>query len=320
MTNKKRDHFPYIFSKAGQKMKAVLKSAVKSIIPHDTLNEMRNVLFTYNVKSIEQQYKQAEHQPEFLGLSELDTLFNQHPFPPEYGYGLETLLNRGNYRAKTLLKLDEAQKGKRFLELGCWDGMVSRALHKRGKEAVAQDIRSSGFDQRAIEAGVQFHEMDAGNLTFDDEQFDFVFTFDAFEHFQHPDRVMKEVNRVLKKGGGFYFQFGPLYYSAFGWHAYRSIPIPYLQVLFPSDLLDSYIEENNLKPINYQHVNGWSLDRFRSLWGEYTKSSLTVKQYQEYKYIGHVNMIKKYPSCFKKENLNFDNFIVSHLQGYFIKN
>ena len=75
--------------------------------------------------------------------------------------------------------------------------------------------------------------MDAANMQFEDETFDFVFSYDAFEHFASPENVLLEAIRVVRKRGYIYLEFGPLYYSPYGEHAYRSITVPYCQFLFP---------------------------------------------------------------------------------------
>ena len=44
---------------------------------------------------------------------------------------------------------------------------------------------------------------DAENLPFEDSLFDTVICNDSFHHYPSPDKVVKEVSRVLKKGGLF---------------------------------------------------------------------------------------------------------------------
>jgi hypothetical protein len=40
-------------------------------------------------------------------------------------------------------------------------------------------------------------------MTFDDESFDLFLSQDVFEHIFHPDRAIKEIERVLKRGGAY---------------------------------------------------------------------------------------------------------------------
>jgi ubiquinone/menaquinone biosynthesis C-methylase UbiE len=41
-------------------------------------------------------------------------------------------------------------------------------------------------------------------LGFDDESFDFVFSYHALEHIEDPNRALHEMHRVLRPGGGFW--------------------------------------------------------------------------------------------------------------------
>jgi SAM-dependent methyltransferase len=44
-------------------------------------------------------------------------------------------------------------------------------------------------------------QMDATKMTFPDNSFDFVYSFDVFEHFPDPAAVIKEISRILRPGG-----------------------------------------------------------------------------------------------------------------------
>jgi ubiquinone/menaquinone biosynthesis C-methylase UbiE len=52
-------------------------------------------------------------------------------------------------------------------------------------------------------------QMDAANMTFRDESFDFVYSTAVFQHLQDPARVVREIVRVLRPGGAFYIDFLP---------------------------------------------------------------------------------------------------------------
>lgn len=53
---------------------------------------------------------------------------------------------------------------------------------------------------------VQFMEMDAGNLAFDDNTFDTVCIANSLHHLSNPGTVLSEMRRVLKHGGHFIVQ------------------------------------------------------------------------------------------------------------------
>jgi ubiquinone/menaquinone biosynthesis C-methylase UbiE len=160
--------------------------------------------------------------------------------------------------------------------------------------------------------------MDARNVQFEDESFDCVFSYDAFEHFDDPEAILREAIRVTAKGGHIYLNFGPLYYSPYGEHAYRSIRVPYCQFLFCRETLAGFVEEHGLPGIDFKHVNGWSLNRYRELWGKYSHV-LAKRRYQEAVNWSHLALIRQYPSCFKCRAVEFENFTVSHIRALFQK-
>lgn len=47
-------------------------------------------------------------------------------------------------------------------------------------------------------------QMNAENMTFPDDSFDFVFSCSTFEHLPHPDIVIREINRILRTNGRAY--------------------------------------------------------------------------------------------------------------------
>lgn len=90
-----------------------------------------------------------------------------------------------------------------LLVVGCGEGIEAAILAQRlDAKVVGIDVEDN-FDKEArkfaaLETG------DAENLLFKNETFDFVFSYHALEHIQNPKKALKEIHRVLKKGGGFW--------------------------------------------------------------------------------------------------------------------
>jgi ubiquinone/menaquinone biosynthesis C-methylase UbiE len=196
--------------------------------------------------------------------------------------------------------------------------MASWGLCRIGKIATAIDNRDAGFDQRASFEGLSLIQMDAADLQLKDESFDFVFSYDTFEHFSSPEDVLREAIRVVRSGGYIYLEFGPLYYSPYGEHAYRSITVPYCQFLWPKKLLNDFCEQKGLDPIDFRHVNGWSLERYRKLWSKYSHTLKRVR-YNERFNLSHLSLIRRFPSCFKSKSKHFERFIVAGMIVLFQK-
>ena len=255
-------------------------------------------------------FEAAPATPAYLGAQDLARLQAACAPAAQYGYSAETVARRGVERCLQLLRLPGAPAARRFLELGCWDGMVSAALAQKGKDATAIDARSEGFDERARRGGVQLTAMDAAAMDFADDSFDFVFSYDAFEHFAAPGRVLAEALRVVKPGGHVYLEFGPLYYSPYGEHAYRTVRVPYCQFLFSESTLNEFADGAGLPRIDFAHVNRLSLQDYRDLWAGCADVAERI-EYTETSNLAHLGLLRQYPSCFRSKSAHFENFTVS---------
>lgn len=100
--------------------------------------------------------------------------------------------------------------GKKILLLGCGTGDESMLLKKYG----ATDI--TGIDLSEVSINIanecypdcKFEVMDMLDLKFEDETFDYVYSSLTVHYEEKYEKVFKEVNRVLRKGGQFLFSIG----------------------------------------------------------------------------------------------------------------
>jgi len=258
----------------------------------------------------------ASQSPSYLGPEELKLLQARYPVRDSYKYDEESILDRGLERARHILELPGARDATSFLEVGCGDGMTTAMLHRLGKSSTGIDLGEQGFDPRAIREGAILMGMNAEKLSFEDRSFDFIVSYNAYEHFSQPERVLDEMIRVLRPGGYIYVDFGPLYHSPFGEHAYRTITVPYCQFLFTLDTMNQYAEKHGLKPIDPEHVNRWSLEEYRELWKS-KKEIMKPVFYKEKYHLSHLDLLKRYPSCFKGKVPSFENYLVSKIQAVF---
>lgn len=293
-------------------LRSILKTLTARFVVR-WFREARTSLQKRRLPKTKERFLGATVFPEYLESNVLGTLQRRYPFPSEYGYDSKSIERRGEFRAREILRLPRTNSMRSFLELGCWDGMVSCSLHRRSKETTAIDLRSEGFDKRAQEEGVALVQMDAENLQFADESYDCIFSYDSFEHFRHPDVVLQNALRVLKKNGLLYLVFGPLYMSPFGQHAYRSITVPYCQFLFPRSALVDFVASRGLERIEFENVNEWPVTRFRKLWAEYA-SRLRCVGYSEILNLKHLQLVNSYPTCFRSKTSDFDNLIVESIE------
>jgi SAM-dependent methyltransferase len=95
----------------------------------------------------------------------------------------------------------------RVLDVACGPGIVTVALAAIAREVVAFDLTPAMLvkaQERCAKVGrtnVQFREGSATALPFDDASFDAVVTRLSLHHFDEPQTVLTEMQRVLKPGG-----------------------------------------------------------------------------------------------------------------------
>ncbi len=92
----------------------------------------------------------------------------------------------------------------RVLDAGCgWTLPYARQLADRAAEVIGVDL---GLDEnRDLPPNVRAVPGDLENLPFNDRYFDLVMSRSVLEHLERPERVMREIGRVLKPGGHFVF-------------------------------------------------------------------------------------------------------------------
>lgn len=296
-----------------QQMKSFLKSSLSPQVHHQFREFIKNRPKASVVRRVRQSFNQAARQATPLGDDEFDSLMKLYPFPPRYPWDKNALVERGRARSRELTKLPGADSAKHFLELGCWDGMVSGSLAGAGLQATAIDYRDIGFDSRATAMGATLLQMDASKMQFEDGSFDVVFSYDAIEHVRWPDSVLGEALRVLRPGGLVYLDFGPLYFSPLGEHAYDSIPIPYCQFLFTEAQINAYANRLSKPLIDFDHVNRWSLGQYRKLWSDLDPLAEVVFCCES-RDLRHLTLIEKYPGNFRARSSLFDDFLVANIR------
>jgi len=98
-------------------------------------------------------------------------------------------------------------KGKRVLDVGCGDGVLSFFLAKRGAKVVGIDISKEAINFackkcRKIEnLNLEFLIASAYRVPFKNESFDYVVSSEVIEHLKYPEKMLFEVRRVWNKKG-----------------------------------------------------------------------------------------------------------------------
>jgi len=111
------------------------------------------------------------------------------------------------YFRQTLL-ISYIKKGNNLvLDAGCGNGSLSFRIAKRGNKVIGVDIKKENIDfcnnvkQSLRIKNLNFMQMSLTDITFKDKLFDVVISGEVLEHIKDDNKVVKQFNRVLKKGG-----------------------------------------------------------------------------------------------------------------------
>jgi 2-polyprenyl-6-hydroxyphenyl methylase/3-demethylubiquinone-9 3-methyltransferase len=122
-------------------------------------------------------------------------------------------LLRAEARARNLWILAEMERrfrgrNVRILDIGCGAGFLANELAMHGLNVTGIDSSESTLDvARGHDATktVDYRRGNAYSLEIDSGTFDVVCAMDFLEHVENPEKVVREVSRVLRAGGLFYF-------------------------------------------------------------------------------------------------------------------
>ncbi|MEZ6122034.1 MAG: class I SAM-dependent methyltransferase [Planctomycetaceae bacterium] len=125
--------------------------------------------------------------------------------------------------------------GKDVLDLGCFDGALTRGYADAG----ARTVTGVDIDTAAVESArrtygsdaVRFDVCDTTSIPLDNESVDVIFCYDVMEHVAQPAPVLAECARVLRSGG-------KMLIGTWGWHhpyaphLWSIMPVPWAHVAF----------------------------------------------------------------------------------------
>ncbi len=97
-------------------------------------------------------------------------------------------------------------KDQTVLDLGCGSGVFSCLFAKNGANVSGIDLTEAGVKMAKRNASSQgldasIIRMDAENMAFDNDSFDYVFSWGVLHHTKHMNVALSEVHRILKSGG-----------------------------------------------------------------------------------------------------------------------
>jgi SAM-dependent methyltransferase len=110
-----------------------------------------------------------------------------------------SVLKQAKFR-QIVARMDDP-RGKRGLDIGADNGVISYLLRQRGGQWHSADL-----DERAVTSirqlvGKNVHRLDGGATSFEDGAFDQIIVVDFLEHIPDDHLFVRELARILKPGG-----------------------------------------------------------------------------------------------------------------------
>lgn len=169
-----------------------------------------------------------------LGYSLLRSL-GVHATAPDYQ-------NAASYDGKSKLEVLFGNEvwnevaGKIVIDYGCGHGAQAIEMAQHGAKKVigidTWDKALSKAKESAIKAGVtqicEFTGTDKDPLSDALPKADVIFSLDAFEHYNNPERILEHMRTLLKPGGRVIICFGPPWLHPYGGHLFSIFPWSHL--------------------------------------------------------------------------------------------
>jgi SAM-dependent methyltransferase len=261
----------------------------------------------------QQQRRRVEEileRPEAPSTYDSEEVFTrlQREYPPREDYAWDAFAawSRGVQRVPGLIKLaGREEPGARVLEATCGDGMTGVVIASYGHSLTLHDLED-WRDSRAREFPFVAGDL-CTRLPLEDESFDLIFSYNAFEHVYDPAAALKELVRLCSTGGMIYLDFGPLFCSPWGLHAWTALGMPYPQFLFSPEFYQRKIDQHGLydlgnRTTTLQPLNRWRLAEFEQLWRE---SGCEVVAYSTREDVTCLDVVERFPRAFTGTGLSF---------------
>lgn len=257
----------------------------------------------------------APGAPELLPETDFDRLMaRRFSRAGAYEYDVFSATARAANRIQRLAKLfPMLTRPCRVLEVSCGDGLVGSLLTVGGHEVALADIRDWRLEPARP---LDFTTWDVcGEPAFESERFDLVVAYNATEHWPDPGAALNNLLSLCRPGGFVLLDFGPLYNSPWGLHAW-SIGFPYPQFLFSQSAINTRIRAMGVSDLSdeshvLQPTNGWSLAQFRALWAGADTKIISVFEDRDSRYL---DFVEEFAACFQGRGLNLDEIIVNSVE------
>lgn len=216
-----------------------------------------------------------------------------------------------------------------MLDIGCGMGYFAAAGNSLGiKKCVGIDLKKNETWDYYCKTKLNKEmllEFKALDILKDDvgDKFDLVTSWNAFEHFADPLKMLQTMLELLNPGGYLFIRFAPIWRSAAGSHLYRVNQTPWFNIMFSEDILNKFYSDFNIKysPPTKDNPNIILGNNFLNLWSALDFYILFTSHYPGYNLISIQPIFESYFSWFydifkdafalDKKELMLSGFIVA---------
>ncbi len=207
-----------------------------------------------------------------------------------------TIDNALNLLHRVYPNLRDLVSGKRIADLGCGLGNQSIALVREFDCSVVGIDTNQATLEKAIN-NAKNHNISSEHLSFVEcispdmlKSFDVVISQNSFEHFGNPEKVLNEMDSLLKHSGIVLLTFGPPWFAPYGSHMHFFCKVPWINIFF-SEKTVMRVRSNfrNDGAVRYEEV-------------ESGLNKMTVGQFEDIVFSANLKLKTKNYECIKGMN------------------
>ncbi|MCK5813990.1 MAG: class I SAM-dependent methyltransferase [Cocleimonas sp.] len=164
-------------------------------------------------------------------------------------------------------------------DFGCGDGVaaLSFALNCPNATVYGSDI-AKGINEKITKSmrqeldintfpnNLHLSEMESGKVIDKLGEIDLIYSWSVFEHIRRDKilGILTQLKNLLRKGGLFYLQINPLYYSSRGAHLYTHVSDSWCHLIHQHDVLKELVFASGLRRQEYDWEQYETLNRITS--------------------------------------------------------